>query len=71
MLVAIEDRNGEFVGPQVGPDIFHWIEFRRIGRKFQECDIFRHFERFGLMPSRAIHNQQRMCACCNRFGDLL
>lgn len=69
--MVIEDRNGEFVGPQVGPDVFHRIEFGRVGWQFQECDVFRHFERFGLMPSRTIHDQECMCACRNCFRDFL
>ena len=71
ILVAMEDRNGAFVGPQVGSDIFHRVEFGRVGGQFQERDVFRHFECLGLMPSRTIHDQKRMRACCNRFGDFL
>ena len=69
--MSIDDRNGQFVCPQISPHIFHGVEFGRIGRKFQECDVFRPFKRFGLMPSGTIDDHQRMCACRNRFGYFL
>ena len=69
--MAIEERNGEFVGPQVSPDIFHRIELGRVGWKFEECDVFSYFECFSLMLSRTIHDYESMCACRNCFGDFL
>ena len=40
--MGVEYGDGEFVGAQVLPDVFHGVEFRCIGRRLQERDVIRH-----------------------------
>ena len=40
--MGVEYSDGEFVGAQVLPDVFHGVEFRCIERQIQERDVIRH-----------------------------
>ena len=37
--MSVEYSDGEFTGAQVLPDVFHRVEFRCIGRQFQQRDV--------------------------------
>ena len=68
--MGVEYSDGEFVGAQVLPDVFHGVEFRCIGRQLQERDVIRPPWLFCVMPSRSIHDQQGMRVGGHGFGDL-
>ena len=39
VVVAFEDADGEFVGAQVGPDVFDRVQFRAVWRQGQQGEI--------------------------------
>ena len=68
--MGVEYSDGEFVGAQVLPDVFHGVEFRCIGWQLQERDVIRPPWLFCVMPSRTIHDQQGMRVGGHGSGDL-
>ena len=66
----VEYSDGEFVGAQVLPDIFHGVEFRCIGRQYQKRDVIRHPRIICVMPFRSTHDQQDVRVGGHGFGDL-
>jgi hypothetical protein len=44
-----KDAVGKGFLPDFIPEMFHWIEFRRVGRKAVKTDVFRDFELFRNM----------------------
>ena len=68
--MGIEYTDGEFVGAQVLPNVFHGVEFRCIGRQIQERDVIRHPWIFCVIPSRSFHDQQGMRVGGHGSGDL-
>ena len=41
-VVAVPNAVAEKVGAQISPDLFHRVQFRRIGWQRQQADVFRH-----------------------------
>ena len=39
VVVTVEDGDPELVGAQVGPDVFDRVEFRRVWRQGEKCDV--------------------------------
>ena len=56
---------------QEEPDPFHGVEFRSAGRQGFEGYVGWDAQRFCLMPSGLIENQEDMLVRANRFGELV
>ncbi len=53
------------------PDVLDWIELGRIGRQFEQAEIFRDFEfPAGLMPAGAVEDDDGMASSCDVATDL-
>jgi transposase len=66
-VVGVPDLEAEQVRSQVLPDVFSGIEFGRIGRQRQQCDVIGHAQSAaGLVPSGAVEHEQGVGA----LGDL-
>src|SRR5258708_2522589 len=46
---------GKVLFAQMFPEMFRRIEFRAVGWLWDQADVLRHLEIFGMMPSRLIH----------------
>ena len=50
----------EFVGAQVSPDVFDWVQFRSVGRQVQEGYVVRDGESYRSVPSGPVEDEERM-----------
>jgi len=41
-VVAVPNAVAEKVGAQIGPDLFHWVQFRCVRQQRQQADVFGH-----------------------------
>jgi hypothetical protein len=69
-FVIVEDGDGEFVGAQVGPDVFDRVQFGGIGWQVQERNVVGDDEGRGTVPSRAVENEDGVGADGDGAGDL-
>src|SRR5215213_10536379 len=61
--VAVVDAIAEVVGPEKGPDVFHRVRPRRIGRQWQQADVVWHAQLAAApVPARAVEGDHGMCA---------
>ena len=70
LLVRLEDAIGEPVVAHELPDVFGGVEFRRLGRQGQDCDVVWQAELFGGVPAGLIKDEDRMCARIDRGANL-
>jgi hypothetical protein len=71
LVIAVPDTGGEFVGPQVVPDIVHRVQFWAVGRQGQQDDVAGQLEfAAGLMPAGTIADQRCDGTWCNLGADL-
>jgi len=56
---------------QILPDILSWVQFWRIGRQEQDREVARDVQGNGLMPARAIHDDNAMGSGGDGCADLL
>ena len=68
-VVVFVDAIGELVLAQILPDVFGWVEFRRIGRQRQERDIGGNLQAFPGVPTRTVKNEDGMSILGNGLGN--
>lgn len=69
--VAVPDEVAELVASQISPDVFHRVQFRRIGWQPEQGDVVGHAEPAAwLMPSGAVADQNGVGARRDHGGDL-
>jgi hypothetical protein len=64
------DGDGELVLSQIFPNIFHRIEFWRIGRQGQKGDVVWHLKTRGGVVSSAVKGEDGVRPACDFFADL-
>src|ERR1035437_4772645 len=71
-IVTVPDEVAELVGAQILPDVFHRVQFGRVGRQFQQRDVVWQMELLAsLMPASAVAEQQAMGARGDLGADFL
>lgn len=70
LFVRIEDAVGEPVVADELPDVFGWVEFRRLGRQGQDGDVVGQAELFRGVPAGLIKDEDGMCAGIDCGADL-
>ena len=70
MVVVIKYGDGELVLSQVFPNVFHWIEFWRIGRQGQKGNVVWRFQIGGGVVSSAVEGEDGVRPACDFFADL-
>ena len=71
-LIAVPNARAEFVPPQVIPDVFDRIEFRRVRRQRQQRDVVWNAQSFALLvPTGAVAYDDGVCTACHLDADLL
>ena len=57
-VIAVPDTVTEEVAAHELPDVFHGVQFRRVGRQRQQHDVVGHIEPRRAVPARAVEHQQ-------------
>ena len=63
VVVVVEDGDREFVAAQIFPDVFDWIELRRVGWQTDKGDVFGDRERGSNMIARAVEDESGVATC--------
>lgn len=71
-FVGIPNQGAEFILPEIGPDIFHWVEFGRVGWKGQQGYVVGDDQHLAaLMPACAVADQYGVGARRDLEADFL
>src|SRR5713101_6381951 len=65
VVVAVEDGDREFVGAQILPDVFDWIEFAGAGRQADDGEVVGDGERIGDVIVGAVEDEGGVAARSN------
>lgn len=68
-VVVVEDADGEPVGAQVLPDIFHRVQLRAVGREQDGGEVVGDDERRCPVPAGPVEQEDRMRARRDGAGD--
>jgi hypothetical protein len=69
VVVVVEDGDREFVAAQIFPDVFDWIELRRVGWQTDKGDVFGDRERGSNMIARAVEDESGVATCRHLAAD--
>src|SRR5258707_4839860 len=69
VVVVVEDGDREFVAAQIFPDVFDWVELRRVGWQTDEGDVFGDRERGSNMIARAVEDESGVVTRCHLLAD--
>lgn len=70
VVVGGEDAVGEPVVAHELPDVFNWVQFGTFGRQSNDTDVAGHDELCGRMPTRLVHQHDRVSARSDPERDL-
>ena len=66
---VVEDGDREFVAAQIFPDVFDWIELRRVGWQTDKGEVFGDRERGSNMIARAVEDESGVATCRHLAAD--
>ena len=70
VVVGLKDAVRQPIGSHVLPDVLDRVQFRALGWQRHECNVGRHDQLIGDVPSRLVQYKDRMRARRDRGGDL-